>query len=171
MKKFTSIILCAVFLLTFCSCGTTEQQPGETRIDNYTYEQEKNIENAIKGEMSQYGFNYSIFAHENSSGVIDISLTLHRASTGADEAFADTVCWCVAAAKKAKEETPFELGELRASFLLYDGPLDGEAVGTMSYTSKDLEKGNVFCTGENFDSVRTKTGATAEEIKEWLANE
>lgn len=26
MKKFTSIILCAVFLLTLCSCGTAEKQ-------------------------------------------------------------------------------------------------------------------------------------------------
>lgn len=171
MKRTIALILIFALAATLCSCGTSEQEPEETRIDNYTYEQEKNIENAIKGEMSQYGFNYSIFAHENSNGVIDISLTLHRASTGADGVFADTVCWCIAAAKKAKEETPFELGELRASFLLYDGPLDGEAVGTMSYTSKDLEKGNAFCTGENFDSVRTKTGATAEEIKEWLTNE
>ena len=66
MKRTIALILIFALAATLCSCGTSEQEPEETRIDNYTYEQEKNIENAIKGEMSQYGFNYSIFAHENS---------------------------------------------------------------------------------------------------------
>ena len=170
MKRIISILLIAVLLCSLCSCGTTEQPPEESRVDNYTYEQEKNIENIIEAELKQYGFNYSIFAYENSDGVIDISLTLHRASTGADEAFADAIGWSVSAGKKAKTETPFELGELSVRFLLYDGPLDGEMVATMSFTTADLEKGNVFCATENFSDVRSKRGATISEIKEWLGS-
>lgn len=168
MKKFTSIILCAVFLLTLCSCGTTEQQPEETRIDNYTYEQEQAILNRVEAELSRYGFNYSVYVFESSDGKIDVSIDLRRASTGADEVFAETIGWSVSAVKKAKEEIIFELGELSVSFLLYDGPLDGEIVATMRFRTADLEKGNVFCATENLADVRSKSGATIEELQKYI---
>ena len=168
MKRILCTLLTTALIFSLCACGTTEQPQEETHSDNYTYEQVKSIRSCVETELGRYGFKYSVYAYENTDGVIDITVDLSRAKAGAEETFVDTIDWSLIAVKTAKAETPFELGELRVTFLLYDGSLDGDVAGTMTYKSSDLEIGDVFCTEREFGSAKSKTGATAEEIREWF---
>lgn len=166
MKRNVLIILFLGLLLLLCACFPQGATPAENEKDAYTYEQEKQINDSIEATMSEYGFDYTIFARED-DGKIVISINLKRTLEGAEDVFVDTIEWSLAAAKTAKEQTPFELGELSVTFILYEGALDGDAAGTMRYTSSTLEKGNVFCTYPNM-VIKKKDDATLDEIRLYL---
>lgn len=166
MQRNILILLLLVLLLSLCACSPQGVTPSATENDVYTYEQEKQINDSIESTMSEYGFDYTIFARED-DGKIVISVNLKRALVGAEDVFVDTIEWSLAAAKNAKEQTPFELGELSVTFILYEGALDGDAAGTMRYEATDLEKGNIFCTYPDM-VVKKKDDATLDEIRLYL---
>lgn len=166
MKRITALLLMFALAVALCSCGTPEQEPEETRIDNYTYDEEKEIKDYISTAMSYYGFNYSIYASED-DGKISVSIYLSRAPGGAEEVFADTVEWAVPIVKQAKEKYQFEIKELRISFSLYQGSLDGDSCGAISYKTEDLTAGLLVnaATKENFF---TKNDVPYEQVREYL---
>lgn len=166
MKRSLLIVLSLILALLLCACARQGTSPSEAEQDIYPYEQEKQIADDIETAMSEYGFDYSTFARED-DGKIVISINLKRALVGADDVFVDTIEWSHAAAKTAKERTPFELGELSVTFILYEGSLDGDAAGTMRYDTTDLEIGNIFCTYPDM-VVKKKDDATLDEIRLYL---
>ena len=166
MKRNVLMILVLGLFLLLCACSAQEATPVGNEKDIYTYEQEKQINDGIEAAMSEYGIDYTIFARED-DGKIVISIDLERALEGAEDTFVDTIEGSLAATKTAKEQIPFELGELSVAFILYEGALDGDAAGMMRYTSSTLEKGNVFCTYPDM-VVKKKDDATLDEIRLYL---
>lgn len=166
MKTKYLITLVVALSLLLCACAHQGAVPMETEKDAYTYEQEKQIADDIETAMSEYGFDYSTFARED-DGKIAISVNLKRALVGAEEVFVDTIAWSIEAAENAKKHTPFELGEMSVTFILYEGALDGDAAATMRYTTSTLKKGDVFCTYPDM-VVKKKDDATLEEIRLYL---
>ena len=166
MKRNILLLLLLGLLLSLCACSQQGANPSVTENDVYTYEQEKQINDSIESAMSEYGFDYTTFARED-DGKIVISVNLKRTLVGAEDVFVDTIEWSLAATKNAKEQTPFELGELSVTFILYEGALDGDTAGTMRYEATNLEKGNIFCTYPNM-VVKKKDDATLDEIRLYL---
>lgn len=166
MKRNVIFVLLFIMLFILCACMPQGTTPSETEADAYTYEQEKQIADSVTDALSEYGFDYSVFARED-EGKIVISIDLKRALVGAEDVFVDTIEWSLDAAKKAKEQTPFELGDLSVTFILYEGALDGDAAGTMRYETTDLEKGDIFCTYPDM-VVKKKDDATIDEIRLYL---
>lgn len=166
MKRNILMFLLFVLLIFLCACSPQGAAPSSTEKDVYTYEQEKQINDCIESAMSEYGFDYTIFARED-DGKIVISINLKRALVGAEDVFVDTIEWSLAATRNIKEQIPFELGELSVTFILYEGALDGDGTGTMRYTTANLEKGDVFCTYPDM-VVKKKDDASLDEIRLYL---
>lgn len=116
----------------------------------FTNKYSKEVVDKIKSmfEEALSAYNAGILIYEKDEGLY-ISIGLKRIESGAEYFFADMLKITINTAKQAKEQYDFEISELSQYFVLYKTGFNENTSGSISFNTKNLEKGQLIVTHKN----------------------